>query len=161
MKHILGMAKRYLDLKGSRARNLELDYLRLAYAVKELRRRGDDAQGYLLVMSDEIRGRTEAWRSKYQVEDAVLVGVSNHSQDELAMIEEEVIRNKEGMVGGTQGVGAEGRSDATAGARLGERELRRLIEEHETPVREVSNIRQYPFDIRWDFYGIRPDRDQA
>jgi len=33
MKHILGMAKSFEDLKGARSPILELDYLRLVYAV--------------------------------------------------------------------------------------------------------------------------------
>ena len=37
MKHILGMAKSNLNLRGAKAQKLELDYLRLIYAVKGIR----------------------------------------------------------------------------------------------------------------------------
>jgi len=46
MKHILGMAKSFLDLKGVKSQKLELYYLRLVYAVKDLRK-GRDDQRYL------------------------------------------------------------------------------------------------------------------
>ena len=36
MKHVLGMAKSHLNLNGAKREKLELDYLRLAYAVKDL-----------------------------------------------------------------------------------------------------------------------------
>ena len=54
MKHILGMAKSHLDLRGAKAPKLELDYLHLIYAVKEIREKGESAQGYLVVMTEEI-----------------------------------------------------------------------------------------------------------
>ena len=37
MKHILGMVKRNLDMKGAKGPKLELDFLRLVYAVKDNR----------------------------------------------------------------------------------------------------------------------------
>lgn len=61
MKHVLGMAKSHLDLKGAKGPKLELDFLRLVYAVKELRARGDQANGYLLVMEEDIASRVKSW----------------------------------------------------------------------------------------------------
>ncbi|MGH7645352.1 MAG: hypothetical protein ACREMR_07170, partial [Gemmatimonadales bacterium] len=65
MRHVLGMAKRHLDLNGAKAPKLELDYLRLVVAVRELRLRGQAAVGYLLVMTPTIKRRTQAWANKY------------------------------------------------------------------------------------------------
>ena len=65
MKHVLGMAKSALDLRGAKGPKLELDYLRLLYAVKELRKRGDNAQGYLIVLTEPIHERTRQWENKY------------------------------------------------------------------------------------------------
>jgi hypothetical protein len=65
MKHVLGMAKSFLNLEGARSQKLELDYLRLIYAVKEIRKRGDSALGYLVVLTPQIGIRLKQWENKY------------------------------------------------------------------------------------------------
>lgn len=61
MKHVFGMAKSSLDLRGGKGRNLELDFLRLVYAVQHFQRAGDLAQGYLVVLGDGMSQRVKAW----------------------------------------------------------------------------------------------------
>jgi hypothetical protein len=119
MKHILGMVKRNLDLNGAKGPKLELDFLRLVYAVKELRQSADEAKGYLLVMTSAIAERVAAWQTKYQAGDSVQVGTAQLSQEQLGTIHAEVRANVEGMVAGTVGEDVAGRSDATAGGQLG------------------------------------------
>ena len=51
MKHVLRMVKSQLDLRGAKSQKLELAYLRLVYAVKEIKKQGDNALGYLVVLA--------------------------------------------------------------------------------------------------------------
>ena len=57
MKYLFGMAKSPEDARGSKARNLELDFLRLVYTVEHYRASDREAMGYLLVMTDALRTR--------------------------------------------------------------------------------------------------------
>ena len=52
MKHVLGMVKSQLDLRGAKSQKLELDYLRLIYAVKKIRKQKDNAMGYLAALTN-------------------------------------------------------------------------------------------------------------
>ncbi len=75
MNCVLGMAKSNIDLRGANSPRTELDYLRLAYAVKELRRSGEGAKGYLLVRTQRIVDRTRKWETKYRCEGVVHQGL--------------------------------------------------------------------------------------
>jgi hypothetical protein len=154
MRHVLGMAKRHLDLRGAKGPKLELDFLRLAVAVAALRRRGDDAKGYLLVMTPAIKERTGAWAKKYETGDTIEVVVPPLTSEEIDHVRAEVRANVDGMVAGTQGQPADGRSDARRGSQLAEDKLRAFIETHEPGVQPVRDRSRVPLDIRWDFYGI-------
>ena len=152
-EHVLGMVKRHLDMNGAKGPKLELDFLRLVYAVKELRLSGNDSKGYLLVMTPSIAQRVAAWQSKYQAGESVVVETAQFSQEQFATIRAEVRANIDGMVAGTVGEDVAGRSDATAGAQIGEELLRQLIETREWGVNRSFNEREFPFGIRWDYYG--------
>jgi hypothetical protein len=149
------MAKRHLDLRGAKAPKLELDILRLVYAVKELRTRGDEALGYLLVLSPEVGSRARSWSVKYAAADAVEVLIGELDDQERLTIANEVRRNTEGMVAGTRGEAVGGASDSTEGAWLAEAKLLAEIRRREPGVTPVSELALYPFGIRWDFYGTR------
>jgi hypothetical protein len=154
MKHVLGMAKRHLNLKGAKGPKLELDFLRLVYAVKELRRRGDDAQGYLLVADEKIERRVDkTWRDKYEAGDTVQVETAPLTDTERAVLEQEVEENVAGMVAGTLGEDVGDRSSAVLGASLIEDELKRMIEGHEPGVQQCNDPAEFPFGIQWDYYG--------
>lgn len=154
MKHALGMAKRHLDLKGAKGPKLELDFLRLVYAVKELRRTSADAQGYLLVADEKIKRRVDnKWREKYKAGDTVQVCVARLMDTERAMLEREVEENTAGMVAGTLGEDVGDRSSAVHGASLIERELKRVIESHEPGVQQCDDPAESSFGIQWDYYG--------
>lgn len=155
MRHILGMAKRHLDLRGAKGPKLELDFLRLVYAVQHLRRAGDEAQGYLLVMTTAIQRRTASWVTKYQAGDAVRVLVGDLTPDERKLVDEEVRANTEGMLAGVLAQNVSGRSSATAGGDIGERKLRTLIKEIEGVLSPIVDPARFPLGIRWDFYGVR------
>jgi hypothetical protein len=151
------MAKRNLDLCGAKGTKLELDFLRLVYAVKELRRSGNEAKGYLLVMTPAIAQRVATWQMKYQAIDCVLVVTAELSRVQLAAIQAEVSANTKGMVAGTVGEDVDGRSDATVGGRFAEELLRQAIEERQQGIRRCVNEGEFPFGIRWDYYGTQAE----
>ena len=152
---MLGMAKRHLDLRGAKGPKLELDFLRLVVAVRDLRSAGNEAQGYLLVLTNDIGGRVATWVSKYRAGDAVQILRSELSTDRLAQIRREVESNIQGMAAKFLGKDVAGRSDASFGAGLLETELREVIGKREHGVVQVCDPALLPFGIRWDLYGTR------
>jgi hypothetical protein len=154
MKHILGMAKSNLDLKGAKSSKLEFDYLRLVYAVKELRKKGDEAYGYLIVMTPAIEQRVKHWETKYQAEGCVRVcSVTIQSDVENALMEEKA-RNVNGMIAGALGKDVGGRSSANVGQTIGESALKEMIGKSEPNVQQVTDKGNFPLGIHWDFYGV-------
>ena len=153
MKHILGMAKSHLDLKGSKSPKLELDYLRLIYAVKEIREQGDNAEGYLVVLAPDILERVKQWETKYRAEGCVKVVYVSLPSSDKSKLKREKARNIAGMVAGTMGSEVGGRSSANSSRNIGEKALERKIRESEPNVQKVTDINRFPFGIRWDFYG--------
>ena len=148
------MAKSHLDLKGAKSSKLELDYLRLVFAVKEMRRQGDSAQGYLAILTPEISGRVKQWEHKYRGRECVevmTISLPGHVKNGL---KQEKASNLAGMVAGATGGESGGRSSADFGRETVEHALRRIILKSEPDVHQVIDENKYPFGIRWDFYGI-------
>ena len=82
MRQIIGMAKSNLDLRGAKGPKLELDFLRLVYAVKEAKRENQETKAYLLVMTEKIKNRVNEWAKKYNAEGLVETIVLDLSEDE-------------------------------------------------------------------------------
>jgi hypothetical protein len=61
MTTVIGMAKSPLDLRGAKARNLQLDVELLARRISELPRSGHDAVGYLVVLTYGVARRASGW----------------------------------------------------------------------------------------------------
>jgi len=142
VKHVLGMAKSNLDLKGAKGSKLELDFLRLVYTVKELRARGDRAKGYLIVMEKGIATRVDSWIEKYQAGDTVVIEVAELSSDEREALKAEKKSNVAGMIAGSLGSTVGDQSNAELGKQVGEAALRSLVMS-----REPGNV-----------IKLRPDR---
>lgn len=154
MKYILGMAKSYFDLKGGRRAGLELDYLRLLYAVNDLRKHGESAQGYLVVLKPQIWKRVKKWESKYRSTDCVKVVVDESLAGDVEdRLKQEKARNKDGMVAGATGREVGGRSSASFGQQIGEDALRNTIASLEPNVKLLKDENKFPYGIRWDFCG--------
>lgn len=154
MKHVLGMAKSHLDLRGAKSAKLELDYLRLVYAVKEIRKRGDSAQGYLAVLTPQISYRVKQWEHKYQGNKYVAVMDISLPSRVKNNLKQEKASNLAGMIAGVTGGKAGRRSSANFSRETAENTLRRTILESEPNVQEVRDKNEFPFGIQWDFYGI-------
>jgi hypothetical protein len=153
MKHVLGMAKSFLDLKGARRPGLELDYLRLVYAVNELRSTGAEAQGYLGVLTPQISERVKRWENKYRGKDSVKVIELSLSSSVKTQLQTEKTNNLAGMRAGVSGGKAGARSRADFSRQTGEDALRGAILKSEPRAKQIKDNSSFPFDVRWDFYG--------
>ncbi|MCB0567499.1 MAG: hypothetical protein H6573_08780 [Lewinellaceae bacterium] len=147
MKLIIGMAKSNLKLNDGQSRKLELDFLRLAYAVQRVE---EVEKGYLIVATDKSKKRAEGWKEKYQLDGEVEVLVAKLNENELKLLKSEKQVNIEGMLEGTTGKGKSKRSIAKLGKSLLEDALKQYIEEKEaTTVWEGES----PLGIQWDYCG--------
>lgn len=147
------MAKSSLDLRGGKSRNLELDFLRLVYAVQHHHQHGDEAHGYLAVLDDDAAQRVNVWEKKYEAEALVTCVLCQVPDDDLQALQREKASNVEGMIAGTHCRTTGRRSEASVGRRVGEQALRDAILKAEPLVCEITDTRQMPFGIHWDFYG--------
>jgi len=147
-KHVLGMAKSSLDLKGAKGPRLELDFLRLVYTVKHLRTEEVDAKGYLIVMTEKIRDRARSWIGKYEAENTIVIDIAPLSADERKALEAEKKGNADAI-----NPGSPGDAVAVLGKQFGEDALRKLVTDQESRVQEIKDENKFPFGIRWDFYG--------
>ena len=154
MKHILGMAKSFLDLKGAKSQKLELDYLRLVYAVKDLRKGRDNAQGYIVVLTPQISERLKQWESKYRGMDFVKIIDVSLPSFVKNRLKHEKANNLAGMTASVTGGEAAGRSSANFGRHTGDNNLRKVILGLEPRVSEVKDENSFPCCVRWDFYGV-------
>jgi len=147
VKRIFGMAKSAQDMRGAKGRNLELDFLRLVYAVEHYRASREAAQGYLLVMSKSIGKRINGWIEKYKAADCVELVVRELNAKDVLLLDSEKQRNRQGNLAGADRALAV----AAEGKRLGEEALRKHVIDHVQNVEEKQG--KMPFGIRWDFYG--------
>lgn len=154
MKYILGMAKSNLDLNGAKRQKMELDFLRIVYAVKELRLEGNVAQGYFLVMTKDLVDTIEQWKEKYKAGDSIIAGFPRLTDKQKRSISIEKSDNVQGMLLGTSGKSVAGRSSANIGKRMGEGALKKMIRRYEPNVKENYDQKLFPLGLKWDFYGI-------
>lgn len=154
-RHVFGMAKSSLDLRGAKSQKLELDLLRLGYVVQTLRQHGLDAQGYLLVVVPALVPTVEGWMAKYALGTAVQCLCAELDPMDLERLHAEKRQNVAGMVAGAQREPVAGRSSAALGQRLGEDALLRRVMEREPGLLVRSAMRDQPFAVQWDLYGLR------
>lgn len=159
VRHIFGMAKSNLDLTGAKRQKLELDLLRLVYAVTLKRALGDEAQGYLMVMTNEIKRIAEGWAIKYQQASAVTIGVSEHSNDELTNFIAEKIRNRSAVRASLSGGEFGSDADASVAGNACERQLLDFVQAKEGPDLDVIIGQPGFLGVRWDVYTMAHPKD--
>ncbi len=147
------MAKSHLDLKGAKGPKLELDFLRLAYVIRQLDSNGETGKGFLLVFTPTIKKSAQSWIQKYGTGDDIEILLANLTEEEKHQLNEEKKRNREGMIAGSQGEALEGESNADVGTALGEDKLRKEIKKWYPDVTEITDRLQFPLGVNWDFYG--------
>lgn len=145
VRWVFGMAKSGLIPHGGTVRNLELDFLRLIYAVEKSKAEGDEAIGYICVLNAPMKRAIDNWIKRYET-DAVHIIVPEIDDSQLAELEAEKKRNQEGNRKGSNPVDA----CAHQGRDLAESALREYISRVEVGVVE-SNAKH--LGISWDFVG--------
>ena len=150
MKHIIGMAKSYLDLRGSKTRNLELDFLLLALAVNKSRSPNSDAHGVLLVLDEKVWRRADGWREKHGVANDIEVVLAKPTAAEMEVLRMEKAANAQGN---TRNSKPEDASAVKSGA-IAEAYLLAEIQKRFPGVREQRPELPHLACISWDFYGV-------
>ena len=150
MIHVIGMAKSYLDLRGAKARNLELDFRHLAETVKTLRQSGEQAFGVMLVLNESVRRRANGWRQKYGISDGIEVILVTISATEQTAVECEKIRNAKANVKGALPTDA----SAAISQEVGERHLAAEISRRFPGIKKQHPTHAQLTSVSWDFYGI-------
>jgi len=144
MRYVLGMAKGYLDLKGSRAPTLQQNFLQLDRAVLNLRSEGSEAKGYLMVLTEAVAARARRWQERFHTLDRIEVLVAELTATERLRLDLEKVGQRAG------------RDPIATQARLiGEDHLRRAIHQREPGVVDAGGRHPPPDGVRWDFFGVR------
>jgi hypothetical protein len=161
-KIIIGMTKSFLDLKGSRPRSLELDFLRIIYAFSIYPRYIKSA--YLLVMNQEIKNTIiNNWIEKYECQNErfkilSLDEIIEKAEYEkiLTIIQIQVKKNQTG-----NNPESEDDNAIANNSHLLEKYLKEYIEDKEKSS-YVSNDeleKKALFSIKWDVY-LELDQDR-
>ena len=150
--HILGMAKSSLDLRGAKAPKLELDYLRLVFAVAQIKARGEDAVGYLVVLNQKVADTARKnWVPKYGYNSSVEIVYVKPRKTGLNKLLEEKRNQAASLLLKNRITDAEkALSVAKLGKQYGERELEAHIARSHPRVTVGTKLQ---FNINWDYYG--------
>lgn len=155
--YVLGMAKSYLDVKGSKPRNLEFDFLHLAFAVAKTNSPEAKAKGILLVLDERVRRRADGWRKKYGITDEIEVVLAKVSQNETEILSEEKIRNARANKPGADAADAL----AAKSQAIAELHLRAEIQRRFPDIRERRPHLSHLVCVNWDFCGVVCDEGGA
>ncbi|KAB1064768.1 hypothetical protein [Salibacter halophilus] len=148
--HILGMAKSCIDLKGAKAQKVELDLLRILYAIEKL---DEKTYGCLIVYDDKIKERVHTWIKKYQFDKnnhfEVITLSKKSDKDKLALQDEKKLNSSANLRHAIEAIPKENAS-GKIGEKLFEEALEKYIKE-EFKIGEINKSNP-PFGIKWDFY---------
>lgn len=152
MRTIYGMAKSYSNLKGSKVRGLELDFLRLALAID----RDEFCTGaYLVAPLPQKSGDSlvSEWNGKYGLGKPVMFLEAILTEDEERLLHEEKARNRR-----SNQIKGSLHSNASYGEKLIERKLKEHVEHRHARVdaRPHFTAPVMPH-VKWDFFGILED----
>lgn len=157
MKHILGMVRPHLDFEGNGVRGVELDYLRLIYAVSELRKQGDNAKGYVVVVTDDMLNRLARLERDYQGKkyaQVLSVSIESYLRQTAHSRKIEILS---GMMRAAITDTSHVPSNATVHRSIREFILKETILSLEPDVIQVKEKSRFPFGVRWDYYGVIED----
>ncbi len=144
MKHVLGVAFPHMELDGPRGGELELQFLRLSYAVHKLARSGVDACGYFVVLRQEIRDRVLRLKADYETGDDIRVVFASLLVSEMTELADAAeVARKTGDAAAAGGV----RRAISVNA------LRREVALQEPGVTESAPPEALPFGVMWDYCG--------
>lgn len=145
MRHILGVASPCLSVRDSCASALELDFLRLSYAVAHLNSKGEDAHGYIAVLRQEIRDAAQGLQRRYGIGEAVSIVFASLLVTDMTRLAE--------AVGSSHDEGVS-EAEASVAHDIALNTLRREIAVREPGAVEKTAGGALPFGVEWDYYGV-------
>ena len=154
MKHVLVVVKPYPDVNGRRAARVELDYLRLVYTIGEMRKQGQNAHGYFIVIGDQIPRQMNKWEEDYKGKQCVELISTLPTSHISTSLRRERIHDLSGMV--TAAI--LGKTAATSSPKI-IRDMADFITTEtildlEPGVRRIKDKNKFPFGIPLDYYGV-------
>ncbi len=144
MRQILGVACPCLSVRGSGASALELDFLRLSYAVAYLNSKREDTHGYIAVLRQEVRDAAQGLQRRYGVEAAVSIVFASLLVTDMTKLAEAAGSSREDGVSETE---------ESVARDIALNTLRREIAAREPDVVEKTTGGVLPFGVEWDYYG--------
>jgi len=142
----LGVACPCLSTRDSCASTLELDFLRLSYAVAHLNSRGEGTHGYIVVLRQDIRDAAQGLQRRYGVAAAVSIVFASLLVTDMTRLAEAVESPHDD--------GLEAEASVARDIALGA--LRREIAAREPDAVEKTVGGALPFGVEWDYYGVVP-----
>jgi len=154
LKHVLAMVEPYSDFKGRKALKVELEYLRLVYTVSEMRKQGENAQGYFVVIADNVPNQVSKWERDYGGKPCVETITTSPDSYFKYSIES----GKTSEISGTAAAAitdkAACRSNSTIRWSIEDFILSKTILALEPCVQRIKDESIFPLGIRWDYYGM-------
>jgi len=132
-------------MRDSCASTLELDFLRLSYAVASLNSKGEDTHGYIAVLRQEVRDAAQGLQRRYEVGAAVSIVFASLLVTDMTRLAEAVESS------GDDGVLE---TEAHVARDIALNTLRREIAAREPEAVEKTADGALPFGVDWDYYGV-------
>ncbi len=134
-----------MSMRDSCASAIELDFLRLSYAVAYLNSKGGDTHGYIAVLRQEIRDAAQGLQGRYGVGETVnIVFASLLVTDMTRLAEAAGSSHDDGVPEAEESVARDIALNA----------LRREIAAREPDAVEKTADGALPFGVEWDYYGV-------
>ena len=151
------MVQPELDSPGARVRKAELDYLRLIYAVSQIRKQGGNAQGYFVVTDSGMLRRLNQMERAYRGREYATIlevslngylkraGQAGKTEILSGMVKDAVTEKEDGGAPGIR-------------RRMREFILAETMLDLEPSVQQVKEEDKFPFGIRWHYYGMAVEK---
>lgn len=162
MRYVVGMVGSSPNSLGGKSCGVELDFVRLALAVRTLNVDGSTAHGYLLVPAERDVARARHWQRKYSALDLVTIFRHDSRVDMDGCPREE--KRPDAPEVSWRALSLPSASSAPPGEMDAREALCCAIRGNEPGVVEAFPGTPAPFDVRWDYFGTRGDsaeRSQA
>jgi len=144
VNHVLGVAFPHTEADGPHAVELELQFLRLAYAVCRLSWAGHDVSAYFVVLRQELRDRVLRLKAAYDVDDRVRVVFAGLLVSEVTELAEAVEAARKA---------GDAASAAGAARAVSLKALHREISALQPDAVESAPETSGPFAVSWDYHG--------
>jgi len=152
LKHVLATA--YLNTRGHKTQKAELDYLRLVYAITNIRKEGGDAQGYFIVIAEEIPHQLSKWEHDYRAKQSVKLISALPSNYYNNSVGKRKMTDLSGIVATAILDKNPHRSNSAIRQSIQDGILDEMIIALEPHIQQIKDESRFPLGVRWDYYGV-------